>query len=45
MASGAEIIGTAFYYAFGYHTVEVYLAELDRGDDRDRGHGDDVSTR
>ena len=29
MASGAEIIGTAFYYAFGYHTVEVYLAELD----------------
>jgi hypothetical protein len=29
MASGAEIIGTAFYDAFGYHTVEVYLAELD----------------
>jgi hypothetical protein len=29
MASGAEIIGTAFYYAFGYHTVEVHLAELD----------------
>lgn len=29
MASGAEIIGTAFYYAFGYHTVEVYLTELD----------------
>jgi hypothetical protein len=29
MASGAEIIGTAFYYAFGYHTVEVYVAELD----------------
>ncbi len=29
MATGAEIIGTAFYYAFGYHTVEVYLAELD----------------
>ena len=30
MASGAEIIGTAFYYAFGYHTVEVYLSEIDR---------------
>ena len=29
MASGAEIIGTAFYHAFGYHVVEVYLAELD----------------
>jgi hypothetical protein len=29
MATGAEIIGTAFYYAFGYHTVEVYLGELD----------------
>jgi hypothetical protein len=29
MASGAEIIGTAFYYAFGYSTVDVYLAELD----------------
>ena len=24
MATGAEIIGTAFYHAFGYHTVEVY---------------------
>ena len=30
MASGAEIIGTAFYHAIGYNTVEVYLAELDR---------------
>jgi hypothetical protein len=30
MASGAEIIGTAFYHAFGYTTVEVYLAEVDR---------------
>jgi hypothetical protein len=30
LASGAEIIGTAFYHAFGYHTVEVYLAEIDR---------------
>ena len=29
MATGAEIIGTAFYNAIGYHTVEVYLAELD----------------
>ena len=29
MATGAEIIGTAFYHAFGYHTVEVYVAELD----------------
>ena len=29
MASGAEIIGTAFYHAIGYHTVDVYLAELD----------------
>ena len=24
-----EIIGTAFYHAFGYNTVDVYLAELD----------------
>jgi hypothetical protein len=29
MATGAEIIGTVFYYAFGYDTVEVYLAEVD----------------
>ena len=29
MATGAEVIGTAFYYAFGYSTVEVYLAEVD----------------
>jgi hypothetical protein len=29
MASGAEVIGAAFYHAFGYHTVEVYLAEVD----------------
>jgi hypothetical protein len=29
MATGAEIIGTAFYHAFGYNTVDVYLAELD----------------
>ena len=30
LASAAEIIGTAFYHAIGYHTVEVYLAEIDR---------------
>src|SRR6185312_17096868 len=30
MATGAEIIGTAFYHAFGYHTVEVYVGDLDR---------------
>jgi hypothetical protein len=30
MASAAETIGTAFYYAFGYSTVEVHLAEIDR---------------
>jgi hypothetical protein len=30
LASGAEIIGTAFYHAIGYHVVEVYLAEIDR---------------
>jgi hypothetical protein len=29
LATGAEVIGTAFYHAFGYHTVDVYLAELD----------------
>ena len=30
LASGAEIIGTAFYHAFGYYVVDVYLAEIDR---------------
>jgi hypothetical protein len=30
MASSAEIIGTAFYHAFGYGTVDVSLAEIDR---------------
>ena len=30
LASGAEIIGTAFYHAIGYHVVDVYLADLDR---------------
>jgi len=29
LTSSAEIIGTAFYHAFGYHTVDVYRAELD----------------
>jgi hypothetical protein len=29
MASAAEMIGTAFYHAFGYHTVEVHLADVD----------------
>jgi hypothetical protein len=30
LASSAEIIGTAFYHAIGFNTVEVYRAELDR---------------
>src|SRR5262245_17649784 len=30
LASGAEIIGTAFYHAIGYNTVDVYLAQIDR---------------
>jgi hypothetical protein len=29
LATGAEMIGTAFYHAFGYNTVEVYLSEID----------------
>ncbi len=29
MATGAEVVGTAFYHAFGYHTIDVYLAEID----------------
>lgn len=29
MATGAEMIGTAFYHAFGYHVVDVYLVEID----------------
>jgi hypothetical protein len=29
MATGAEMIGTAFYHAFGYHVVEVALTEFD----------------
>ena len=30
LASGAEMIGTAFYHAIGYNVVDVYLAEIDR---------------
>jgi hypothetical protein len=30
LASSAEIIGTAFYHAIGYNTVDVYLADIDR---------------
>src|SRR5262245_36897289 len=30
LASGAEIIGTAFYHAMGYNVVDVYLTEIDR---------------
>jgi hypothetical protein len=29
MASAAEVIGTAFYHALGYHVVEVYIADID----------------
>ena len=29
LASGAEMIGTAFYHAIGYHVVDVYLADID----------------
>src|SRR5262249_21011221 len=29
MSSGAEIVGADFYHAFGYHTVDGYIAELD----------------
>ena len=29
MATGAEMIGTAFYHAFGYNVVQVYLVEVD----------------
>lgn len=29
MATAAEVVGTAFYHAFGYHTVDVYLTEFD----------------
>jgi hypothetical protein len=29
MASAAEVIGTAFYHALGYHVVEVYVADVD----------------
>jgi hypothetical protein len=29
MSSGAEVIGAPFYHAFGYNTVDGYLAQLD----------------
>lgn len=29
MATGVEVIGTAFYHAFGYNVVDVYLVEFD----------------
>lgn len=28
MATGAELIGTTFYHAFGYNVVEVYLVDV-----------------
>ncbi len=30
LASAVEVIGTAFYFAFGYTTVEVYVSDVDR---------------
>ncbi len=32
LATGAEIIGTKFYYAFGYHVPENYLTSWEPGD-------------
>lgn len=29
MATGAEVIGTAFYHALGYNVVDVYLVDVD----------------
>jgi hypothetical protein len=29
MASAVEVIGTAFYHALGYNTVEVYITDID----------------
>ncbi len=29
MSTAAEVIGAAFYHAFGYNTVEMYLVEFD----------------
>ena len=29
MSTAAEIVGAAFYHAFGYNTVEMYLVEFD----------------
>ena len=36
------MIGTAFYHAFGYHVVEVYLAEIDRDELVHLREGDDA---
>lgn len=32
LATGAEMVGTVFYHAFGYHVVDVYLVEVDPKD-------------
>lgn len=32
MATGAEMVGTVFYHALGYHVVDVYLVEIDAAD-------------
>lgn len=29
LATAAETVGTAFYHAFGYHVVDVYILEID----------------
>lgn len=29
MATGAEVVGTVFYHAFGYNVVDVYLVDFD----------------
>ena len=40
LASGAEIIGTAFYHAIGYHVVEVLSRGHRSRGARDLGKGD-----
>lgn len=47
MATAAEVIGAAFYHAFGYNTVEMYLVEFDGSNftltpDATMGDGDDA---
>lgn len=32
LATGAEMVGTVFYHAFGYHVVDVYLVDVDPND-------------